>query len=201
MKPKQPLTLIFLAMVLLFMGVAFMSKRALSIPVANQAQTLSDWAHGSGGTLKVMLTYPTELLSNQKNTVTLTYEPDAILEQNLASGYIFDAEFIAAGSVISPQRRMLLPLEKGRQSISWEIVPFTTFENEGVIQISLGDANLNGAYAISPQVTFNLAFEVRQSNGLSPKSSFYVGLAMVGVALLLPLIFFIMKKYSFGAKG
>lgn len=200
MKPKQPLTLIFLAIVLFSLGVSFISKRTLSIPAANQAQTLKDWAHGSGGTLKVMLTYPNKLLSNQANTITLTYEPDASLEQNLDSGYIFDAEFIAAGSVISPQRRMLLPLENGRQSISWEIVPFITFENEAIVQAALENADLTGAYAISPQVTFDLAFEVRQSSGLSPQNSFYAGLVMVAVALLL-LVYYVLKQNSLEAKG
>lgn len=201
MKPKRPVTLLVLAIALLLMGIAFIAKRAVPAATSNQAQTLSDWAHGSSGTLKVMVSYPTELLTNQKNTITLTYEADTTLEGNLASGYVFDAEFDASNSVITPQRRMLVPLERGRHSFSWEVVPFMTSGIEGVIQLALGGSDLSGAYAISPQVSFNIPFEVRQSNGLSPSSSFIVGLVMVGLALLLLLIFVLLNKKSFGARG
>lgn len=201
MKTKQPITLLILAIALLLMGVAFIAKRAVPAATTSQAQILSDWAHGSAGTLKVMVSYPTELLTNQKNTITLTYEADTILEQNLTSGYVFDAEFEASGSVITPQRRVLVPLESGRRSFSWEVVPFATSGIEGIIQLALGGSDLNSAYAISPQATFDIPFEVRQSNGLSPNSSLIIGFVMVGLALLLILIFILIVKNSFRVKG
>ena len=201
MKTKRPITLLILAIALLLMGVAFIAKRAVPTATTSQAQILSDWAYGSTGTLKVMVSYPTELLTNQKNTITLTYEADTALEQNLASGYVFDAEFEANGSVITPQRRMLVPLESGRRSFSWEVVPFETSGIEGIIQLALGGSDLSGAYAISPQASFEIPFEVRQSNGLSPNSSLVIGLIMVGLALLLILIFILLVKNSFRAKG
>jgi len=201
MKTKRPITLLVLAIALLLMGVAFIAKRAVPAQTTSQAQTLSDWAHGSAGTLKVMVNYPTELLTNQKNTITLTYEADPTLQQNLTYGYVFDAEFDANGSVITPQKRVLMPLESGRHSYSWEVVPFAKSEINGIIQLSLGDSNLSGAYAISPQVTFDIPFEIRQSNGLSPNASFIVGLVMLGLALLFLLIFILLNKKFLGANG
>ena len=200
MKTKQLPTLIILAVALLLMGVAFMARRDSAIETTSQAQTLSDWAYGSSGTLKVMATYPTELLTNQNNMITLTFEPDETLEQNLASGYIFDAQFNANSSVITPQRRILTPLEKGRQTISWEIVPFGKFDINGVLEMALGGSGLSGTYAISPQVSLEIPFEVRQSNGLNPQNSFIIGLVMVVVALFL-LLFSIFNKKPLGQRA
>jgi len=201
MKTKRPITLLIFALALLLMGVAFIAKRVVPTETASQAQTLSDWAHGSAGTLKVMVSYPTELLSNQKNKITLTYEADATLQQSLPYGYVFDAEFNSVNSVITPQKRQLVPLESGRHSLSWEVVPFGKSEINGSMQLALGGSDLSGAYAISPQVSFDIPFQVRQSNGLSPSSSFIVGLVMIGVALLCLLIFYLLSKNSFRARG
>lgn len=201
MKTKRPITLLIFAIALLLMGIAFAARRVVPTETASQAQTLSDWAHGSAGTLKVMVNYPTELLTNQKNTITLTYEADPTLQQNLAYGYVFDAEFNAGSSVITPQKRMLAALESGRHSFSWEVVPFATSGVGGTLQLALGDSNLSGAYAISPQVTFDIPFQVRQTNGLSPNASFVAGLVMVAVALLCLVIFFLLNKKYIGARG
>ncbi len=84
MKTKRPITLLIFAIALLLMGIAFAARRVVPTETASQAQTLSDWAHGSAGTLKVMVSYPTELLTNQKNEIMLTYEADPTLQQNLA---------------------------------------------------------------------------------------------------------------------
>jgi len=201
MKTNKPITLLIFAIALLMMGVAFIARRVGPTQTTSQAQTLSDWAHGSAGTLKVMVNYPTELLTNQKNKITLTYEADPTLQQNLAYGYVFDAEFNAGSSVITPQKRMLAALESGRHSFSWEVVPFATSGVEGTLQLALGDSNLSGAYAISPQVTFDIPFQVRQTNGLSPNASFVAGLVMVAVALLCLVIFFLLNKKYIGARG
>ena len=201
MKTKQPITLLIFALALLLMGVAFIAKRVVPTETATQAQTLSDWVHGSNGTLKVMVSYPTELLTNQKNEITLAYEADATLQQNLAYGYVFDAEFNAGSSVITPQKRMLVPLEGGRKSVSWEMVPFGKSEINGNLQLALGGSDLSGAYAISPQVSFEIPFQVRQSNGLSPNASLIVGMVMLGVALLCLVIFSFLNKKSLGVRG
>ncbi len=201
MKTKRPITLLIFCPGAIADGSSVHRKTRLPTETASQAQTLSDWAHGSAGTLKVMVSYPTELLSNQKNKITLTYEADATLQQSLPYGYVFDAEFNSVNSVITPQKRQLVPLESGRHSLSWEVVPFGKSEINGSMQLALGGSDLSGAYAISPQVSFDIPFQVRQSNGLSPSSSFIVGLVMIGVALLCLLIFYLLSKNSFRARG
>lgn len=193
MKSKRPVALLIIAIILLLAGVGLLAVRSNQTrETTTQAQTLSDWAHGSSGLLKVMVSYPTELLVNQSNTVTLTFEPDSTLEQNLNSGYVFDAEFDASGSVITPRKRILTPLERGRHKISWEIVPFATFDMAGVIKMALGDNNLSGTYAISPQVTFEMPFQLRKS--INQHTLLVVGLVLIGLALLLLLVFFLKKK-------
>ena len=201
MKTKPPIALFIFALALLLMGVAFIARRVVPSETTSQAQTLSDWAHGSNGTLKVMVNYPIELLSNQKNEITLTYEADAILQQNLGFGYVFDAEFNAGSSVITPQKRAIVPLEGGRHSISWEIVPFGDTEINATIQLALGGSDLSGAYAISPQSSFEIPFQVMLSNGLSPNTSFIVGLVMVVVGLLCLLAFYFLYKRNLGVRG
>ena len=193
MKSKRPVALLIIAILLLLAGVGLLAIRANQTrETTPQAQTLSDWAHGSSGLLKVMVSYPTELLINQNNTITLTFESDSTLEQNLSSGYIFDAEFDASGSVITPRKRILTPLERGRHKISWEIVPFAAFDMAGVIKMALGDNNLSGTYAISHQVTFEMPFQLRKS--INQHTSLVVGLVFIGLALLLLLVFFLKKK-------
>lgn len=193
MKSKRPVALLIIAIIFLLAGVGLLAVRLNQTrETTTQAQTLSDWAHGSFGLLKVMVSYPTELLINQSNMVTLTFEPDNTLEQNLNSGYVFDAEFDASGSVITPRKRILTPLERGRHKISWEIVPFATFDMGGVIKMALGDNNLSGTYAISPQVTFEIPFQLRKS--INQHTSLVVGLVLIGLALLLLLVFFLKKK-------
>lgn len=193
MKSKRPVAFLIIAIILLLSGVGLLAVRANQTrETTTQAQTLSDWAHGSSGLLKVMVSYPIDLLVNQSNTVTLTFEPDSTLEQNLNSGYVFDAEFDASGSVITPRKRILTPLERGRHKISWEIVPFAAFDMAGVIKMALGDNNLSGTYAISPQVTFEMPFQLRKS--INQHTSLVVGLVFIGLALLLLLVFFLKKK-------
>jgi hypothetical protein len=200
MKKNRLTTLLIIAIILLLAGVGLLAMRAnQTLETTTQTQTLSDWAYGTAGMLKVMVSHPTELFVNQKNTVSLTFEPDTTLEQYLANGYVFDAEFDAAGSVITPRKRIMTPLEKGRQSISWEIVPFTTFEVTGIIKMSLADSNQSGAYAISPQVSLDLAFQVKQTG--IPQTVLIVGLITIGLGLFLLLAYIVLKKNTHRTKG
>lgn len=200
MKKNRLTFLLIIAIIFLLAGVGLLAMRAnQTLETTTQAQTLSDWAYGTAGMLKVMVSHPTELLVNQKNTVSLTFEPDTTLEQNLAHGYLFDAEFDAAGSVITPQKRIMTPLEKGRQSISWEIVPFATSEVTGIIKMALADSNQSGAYAISPQVSLDLTFQVKQTG--IPQTVLIVGLIAFGLGLFLLLANTVLKKNALRTKG
>ena len=91
-KQKPNLTLLISAIALFFIGIAFM------IPIANRGEVitqnivLDDWAYGSAGKLNLSLSYPDRLRQNQKNQISLTYNPDELLQSNLANGYNLDTE-------------------------------------------------------------------------------------------------------------
>jgi len=194
MKTKTSTILIILAIALAVASVFFLVRKALPSRSLSQAQTMKDWVHASGGTLKVMVSYPEELHSGEKNLITVTYEADPALEAYLEKGYTFDAEFSAPKSVITPQKRMMIPIEKGRQIFIWELEPFAPVGLEATIQMAMGDSNLNGAYAITPQITFNLDFKVAEQKLLSPDNSLKIGLALLASAGLLFGFSFLFKQ-------
>lgn len=195
MKTKTSTILIILSIALAIASVFFLVRKVLPSKPLSQAQTMKDWVHASGGTLKVMVTYPEELHSGEKNLITVTYEADSALEAYLEKGYTFDAEFSAPKSVITPQKRMMIPIEKGRQVFLWELEPFTPVGLEATIQMAMGDSNLTGAYAIIPQITFDLNFKVAEQKFLSPNNSLKIGLGLLAsAALLFGLSFFFKQK-------
>ena len=135
------------------------------VKTIQQDQTLADWAHGSGGILKVTVSYPAEMRQGEKNLITVTYQADATLEAYLDMGYTFDAQLSAEQSVIMPQQRLLKSIQRGKNSFVWEIEPFMSQQLDASIQMAMGDSNLNGTYAISPQITIDLEVPIQNSKG------------------------------------
>jgi hypothetical protein len=81
------------------------------------------------------------------------------------------------------------------------VEPFSSDQVNASIQMAMGDSSLNGTYAISPQITFDLTVPIQENKGLSPDTSLKVGLVLLGLAgLLLVANFFIQKQY-YAPKG
>ena len=200
-KQKPNLTLLISAIALFFIGIAFM------IPIANRGEVitqnivLDDWAYGSAGKLNLSLSYPDRLRQNQKNQISLTYNPDEMLQSNLANGYNLDTELVADGAVLSPQKRQIVPLESADNKIVWELSPLSKSELTAKLSLALSSNERDGTYAISPQTSLELPFNVISSNGLPPMTSFFLGLAMVLIAISLVVVFILRYKNHFGTKG
>jgi len=201
-KQKPNLTLLISAIALFFIGIAFM------IPIANRGEVitqnivLDDWAYGSAGKLNLSISYPDRLRQNQKNQISLTYNPDEMLQSNLANGYNLDTELVADGAVLSPQKRQIVPLESAENKIVWELIPLSKSALTANLSLALSSNERDGTYAISPQTSLELPFNVISSNGLPPMTSFFLGLAMVLIAIGLVVVFILRNnKNHFGAKG
>ena len=198
---KPNLTLLITAIALFIIGIIYI------IPIANRGEVitqnivLDDWAYGSAGKLNLSLSYPDRLRQNQKNQISLTFNPDELLQSNLTSGYNLDTELIADEAVLSPQKRQIVPLESTENKIVWELIPLTKSALNANLSLALSSNERDGTFAISPQTTLELPFEVISSNGLAPMTSFYLGLAMVLIAISLIVFFILRYKKRFGAKG
>jgi hypothetical protein len=198
---KPNLTLLITAIVLFVIGIVFI------IPIANRGEVikqnivLDDWAYGSAGKLNLNLSYPERMRQNQKNQISLTFNPDELLQSNLANGYNLDTELAADEAVLSPQKRQIVPLESTENKIVWELIPLTKSALNAKLSLAISTNERDGTYAISPQTTLELPFEVISSNGLLPMTSFYLGLAMVLIAIVLLVVFILRNKDRFRAKG
>ena len=200
-KQKPNSTLLISAIALFFIGIAFMIPIANKGEVITQNIVLDDWAYGSAGKLNLSISYPDRLRQNQKNQISLTFYPDEMLQSNLANGYNLDTELVADGAVLSPQKRQIVLLESTENRIVWELIPLAKSALTAKLSLALSSNERDGTYAISPQTSLELPFEVISSNGLPPMTSFFLGLAMVLIAIGLVVVFILRNKNRFGAKG
>ena len=202
MKNQKPnFTLLITAIALFVIGIVYILPIANRGEVINQNIVLDDWAYGSAGKLNLNISYPDRLRQNQKNKISLTFTPDELLQSNLANGYNLDSELAADDAILSPQKRQIVPLESTEIKIVWELIPLTKSALNASLSLALSSNALDGTYAISPQTTLELLFEVISSNGLPPMTSFFLGLAMVLIAIGLVVFFILRNKDRFGAKG
>lgn len=200
-KQKPNSTLLISAIALFFIGIAFMIPIANKGEVITQNIVLDDWAYGSAGKLNLSISYPDRLRQNQKNQISLTFYPDEMLQSNLANGYNLDTELVADGAVLSPQKRQIVLLESTENRIVWELIPLAKSALTAKLSLALSSNERDGTYAISPQTSLELPFNVISSNGLPPMTSFFLGLAMVLIAIGLVVVFILRNKNRFGAKG
>lgn len=202
MKQKRQSTLLLiLAILCTIASVFFIWQKFQPGKTVQQAQTISDWVHGSGGNLKVMISYPAEMRQGEKNLITVTYKADATLEAYLEMGYTFDAQLSAEQSVIMPQQRLLKPIQRGKNSFVWEIEPFMSQQLDASIQMAMGDSNLTGTYAISPQITFDLTVPIQENKGLSPDTSLKIGLVLLGLSGFMLIACFFSQNHYYAPKG
>lgn len=200
-KQKPNLTLLITALALFIIGIVYILPIANRGEVITQNIVLDDWAYGSTGKLNLSLSYPNQLRQNQKNQISLTLNPDQELQSNLANGYNLDTELVADDAILSPQKRQIVPLESIENKVVWELIPVSKSALNANLSLALSSNERDGTYAISPQTTLELPFEVISSNGLPPMTSFYLGLGMVLIAIVSVVIFIVRNKDIFRAKG
>ncbi len=200
-KQKPNLTLLITALALFIIGIVYILPIANRGEVITQNIVLDDWAYGSAGKLNLSLSYPNQLRQNQKNQISLTLNPDQELQSNLANGYNLDTELVADDAILSPQKRQIVPLESIENKVVWELIPVSKSALNANLSLALSSNERDGTYAISPQTTLELPFEVISSNGLPPMTSFYLGLGMVLIAIVSVVIFIVRNKDIFRAKG
>lgn len=200
-KQKPNLTLLITALALFIIGIVYILPITNRGEVITQNIVLDDWAYGSAGKLNLSLSYPNQLRQNQKNQISLTLNPDQELQSNLANGYNLDTELVADEAILSPQKRQIVPLESIENKVVWELIPVSKSALNANLSLALSSNERDGTYAISPQTTLELPFEVISSNGLPPMTSFYLGLGMVLIAIVSVVIFIVRNKDIFRAKG
>ncbi len=202
MKQKRLTTILLILAIFFSIASGFLIWRKIQpVKTIKQDQTLADWVHGSGGNLKVTVSYPAEMRQGEKNLITVTYKADATLEAYLDMGYTFDAQLSAEQSVIMPQQRLLKPIQRGKNSFVWEIEPFMSQQLDASIQMAMGDSNLTGTYAISPQITFDLTVPIQENKGLSPDTSLKIGLVLLGLSGFMLIACFFSQKHYYAPKG
>ena len=194
MKSKRQLIFLIVGLILLASGGFFLIRRAAPAASQSQAVALSDWIYGSGGNLNVMVNYPEEIQTGRKNLITVTYEADEALKSVLTNGVVFDLQLDMIKTVIQPQKRMLIPVESGRKTFSWEVEPFTAGVANASISLALGDSSVSGNYAITAQQVINFSMNISDSGSAAAVNPTVPGFICLGVGVASLLAAFLSKK-------
>lgn len=194
MKIKKQTIFLIAGLLLLAVSSFLFTRRAIPVSSQSQAVALSDWIFRSGGNLNVMVTYPEKLETGRKNLITVTYEADDPLEKVLDNGVVFDLQLDMIKSVIQPQKRMLIPVESGRQTFVWEVEPFNAAFSEASISMALGDNTLSGNYAITTQQRIDFSMEIAESTAATQSGFTTWGFICLGGGLLSLLAAYLLDK-------
>lgn len=183
---KNSKQIIFLIVGLLLLAVSGFLFTRLAIPVTSQSQAvaLADWLYGSGGSLNVMVTYPEKLESGRKNLITVAYQADKALESVLDDGVVFDLQLDMLKTVVQPQKRMLIPVESGRQTFVWEVEPFLSGFIDAELSMALGDNTISGNYAITAQQKIDFSMGIVESTAATRSEFTTWGFISLGAGLL-----------------
>ena len=179
MKPKKQTVFLIIGLLLLVVSGFLFSRRGNTVAPHSQAVALADWVYGSGGSLNVMVTYPEKLQTGRKNLIKVEYQADKALEDVLDDGVVFDLQLDMPNSVVQPQKRVLIPLENGRKSFTWEVEPFNAGLSEASISLALGNNSLSGNFAITAQQKIDFNMEIVKSTATRGELTTYgfIGLA------------------------
>ncbi len=194
MKIKKQTILLIASLLLVAVSGFLFTRRAIPVTSQSQAVALSDWIYGTGGNLNVMVTYPETLETGRKNLITVTYEADNALESVLDDGVVFDMQLDMIKSVIQPQKRMLIPVESGRQTFVWEVEPFIAGFSEASISLALGDKTLSGNYAITAQQKIDFSMEIAESTAATKGELSIWGFICLGGGLLSLLAAYLLNR-------
>ena len=194
MKVKKQTIFLILGLLLLAVSGVLFTRRAIPVSSQSQAVALADWIYGSGGNLNVMVTYPEKLETGRKNLITVTYQADKALESVLNDGVVFDLQLDMIKTVVQPQKRMLIPVESGRKTFTWEVEPFTAGYSEADILMALGDKTLSGNYAITTQQQISFNMEITESTAASQGELTIWGFACPAQTIACWLLFCLIRK-------
>lgn len=194
MKIKKQTILLIAGLLLVALGGFFFTRRAIPVSSQSQAVALTDWLYGTGGNLKVMVTYPEKLETGRKNLITVAYEADEALESVLDDGVVFDLQLDMIKTVIQPQKRVLIPVKSGRQTFVWEVEPFIGGFSEASISMALGDNSISGNYAITTQQRIDFSMEIAESTAATKGELTTWGFICLGGGLLSLLAAYLLNK-------
>ena len=196
MKLKKQLIFLVLGVILLALS-GFLFTHSVN-PAGSESQTvvIPDWIYASGGNLDVTVTYPKTIETGQKNLITVSYQADSALESVLANGVVFDAQLDMLKSVIQPQKRLLIPVEKGRQTFTWEVEPFTAGVADAIVSMALVDNSVSGNYAITSQQKLQLNMEIGESSAQTKSNLTTIGFVSLGAGLVSLLAAYLINKHA-----
>ncbi len=194
MKIKKQIIFLIAGLLLLVVSGFLFTRRAIPVTSQSQAVALGDWLYGSGGSLNVMVTYPEKLESGRKNLITVAYQADKALESVLDDGVVFDLQLDMVKTVVSPQKRMLIPVESGRQTFVWEVEPFLSGFIGAELLMALGDNTISGNYAITAQQKIDFSMEIVESTAATRGELTTWGFVCLGAGLLSLLAAYLFNK-------
>ena len=194
MKIKRQTIFLIVGLVFLAISGFLFTRRAIPVASQSQAVALADWIYGSGGNLNVMVTYPEKLETGRKNLITVAYQADKALEGVLNDGVVFDLQLDMIKTVVQPQKRMLIPVESGRQTFVWEMEPFLSGFIDAELLMALGDNTISGNYAITAQQKIDFRMEIVESTAATRGELTTWGFISLGAGLLSLLAAFLLNK-------
>lgn len=194
MKIKKQIIFLIAGLLLLAVSGFLFTRRAIPVTSQSAAVALSDWLYGSGGSLNVMVTYPEKLESGRKNLITVAYQADKALESVLDDGVVFDLQLDMLKTVVQPQKRMLIPVESGRQTFVWEVEPFLSGFIDAELSMALGDNTISGNYAITAQQKIDFSMEIVESTAATRGELTTWGFVCLGAGLLSLLAAYLFNK-------
>lgn len=194
MKIKRQTIFLIVGLLLLLVSGFLFTRRAIPVASQSQAVALTDWLYGTGGNLNVMVTYPEKLETGRKNLITVAYQADKALERVLDDGVVFDLQLDMIKTVIQPQKRMLIPVESGRQTFVWEVEPFLSGFIDAELSMALGDNTISGNYAITAQQKIDFSMEIVESTAATRGELTTWGFVCLGAGLLSLLAAYLFNK-------
>jgi hypothetical protein len=118
----------------------------------------------------------------------------------LDDGVVFDLQLDMIKTVIQPQKRMLIPVERGRKTFIWEVEPFTAGISKASISMALGDNTLSGNYAITNHQRIDFSMEITETTAATRGELTTWGFVCLAVGLLNLLAAYLLNKKKQPAK-
>ena len=109
-------------------------------------------------------------------------------------GVVFDLQLDMIKTVVQPQKRMLIPVESGRKTFTWEVEPFTAGISDASILLALGDKSVSGNYAITAQQKIDFSMEIAESTAATRGELTTWGFVCLGAGALSLVAAYLLNK-------